>query len=92
MPILDFKEIKIGRDSEVFKRFKIKKDSEMYREQLSFTIYAGKMKRTLDLEAPTENDLTTFLQMLNLVKDFILEEERTNQGKTAIEQSQALAL
>ena len=83
MPILDFREIKIGRDSDVFKRFKIKKDSEMYREQLSFTIYAG--KRTLDLEAPTENDLNTFLQMLNLVKDFIMEEERANQGKTAIE-------
>ena len=62
----------------------------MYREQLSFTIHAG--RRTLDLEAPTENDLNTFLQMLNLVKDFIMKEERDNQGKTAIEESQALAL
>ena len=32
MPILDLKEISIGRESDVFKRFKIKKENEMYRE------------------------------------------------------------
>ena len=32
MPILDFKDIRRGRDSEVFKRFQIKKETERYRE------------------------------------------------------------
>lgn len=85
MPILDFKEIIKGRDSEIFKRFKIKKETEKYREQLSFTISAG--KRTLDLEAPTENELNQFIQMLSIVQNFIIDEERANQGKTAIEQN-----
>lgn len=49
MPIEEFDDIKIGRESSVFKRFKLKNDTEMYREQLSFTIFAK--KRSLDLEA-----------------------------------------
>ena len=59
MPILDFREITFGRDSGVFKRFRIKKETEMYREQLSFTIHAG--KRTLDLEASTPKELQQFV-------------------------------
>lgn len=86
MPILDFKEIKIGRDSDVFKRFKLKKEHELYREQLSFTIYAG--KRTLDLEASTEIELNQFIKMLQAVWSFVEAEERANQGKTAIEEGQ----
>lgn len=90
LPILDFKEIKIGRDSDVFKRFQIKKETEMYRKQLSFTIYAG--KRTLDFEAPTENELNTFISMLKLVRDFIIDEEYANQGKTEIVQRHIMAI
>lgn len=52
MPVAEFREIMIGRDSDVFQRFKIKNETERYREQLSMTIYAE--KRTLDLEAATE--------------------------------------
>ena len=55
MPILDIKEITYGRTSEIFKKFQIKKENERYREQLSITIHGG--KRTLDLEASSENAL-----------------------------------
>ena len=88
MPILEFKEITVGRESDVFKRYKIKKESELYREGLSFTISTG--KRTLDLEASSDVELNQFIKMLKLVQDFVVEEERSNQGKTAIEQSQML--
>ena len=86
MPILDIKDITYGRGSDIFKRFQIKKESEKYREQLSVTIHGG--KRTLDLEASTASELEQFIQMLTIVRDFIVQEERINQGKAAIEEGQ----
>jgi len=65
MPIVEFEEIKIGRDSNVFKRFKLKKEHEMHREQLSFTIYAK--KRTLDCETATQLEMEQFITMLRVV-------------------------
>ena len=90
MPILEFKEIRIGRDGDIFRRFPIKKDSDRYREDLSFSVLAG--KRTLDLEAPNQVEMQQFLAMLHVVWKEVVDEERRNQGKTAIEQSQMLAM
>ena len=86
MPILEFREIRVGREGDIFRRFPIKKDSERYREGLSFSVIAG--KRTLDLEAPNQVEMQQFLTMLHVVWKEVVDEERRNQGKTAIEHSQ----
>ena len=83
MPIAEFTQISIGRDSDVFKRFKITKETERYREQLSVTIYAE--KRTLDLEATSAQELANFLRQLNIVKSFIQDEEQEDSKKNSFE-------
>ena len=61
MPLLDLRgEITIGRTSDVFKRYQIKKETERYREGLSFTIYSS--KRSLDLEASSQDELELFVR------------------------------
>ena len=65
MPIEEFTDIKVGRDSSVFKRYKLSSEKEMYREQLSFTIYGN--KRTLDLEAQAWTEIEQFITMLRVV-------------------------
>ena len=73
MPIVEFTQISLGRDSNVFKRFKLKKE-EMHREQLSFTIHSK--TRTLDLEAQSKNELDSFVIMLKIVMDYVQAEEQ----------------
>ena len=80
MPIVEFEEIKVGRDSNIFKKFKLKPGEE-HRRDLSFTIYAR--KRTLDCEAASQLEMERFIVMLRVAMAHIKQEDEEAEAAAA---------
>ena len=80
MPIVEFEEIKVGRDSNIFKKFKLKLGEE-HRRDLSFTIYAK--KRTLDCEAASQLEMERFIVMLRVVMAQLKQEDEEAEAAAA---------